>query len=183
VPADSEEGNSKLFISVITISVNIIEDIIFSLHIHLYFQISSHFKFFKRFSFDCLGFNENCRSNLSLIDILIHNCSRLGAKMSSWKLILTHPMLVCFGYFTKPLGYLFIICPSRRLQKVMCYRLSVRMEKLDSNCTNFHEISYYRRVIKSVHQIQVRLNKPKGTDTLHGDRCALIFISRHLRDS
>jgi len=65
----------------------------------------------------------------------------------------------------------------------MCYRLSVRMEQLYSHCTNDHEILYYRRVTKSVHQIKVRLNKPTGADTLHADRSALIFISRHLRDS
>jgi hypothetical protein len=40
------------------------------------------------------------------------------------------------------------------------------MEKFDSHCTNFHEILYHGRVLKSVHQIQVLLNKPTGADTL-----------------
>ena len=66
----------------------------------------------------------------------------------------------------------------------MCYGLYVRMEQLYSHCKkNVHEILYHRRVTKSVHQIQVRIIKPTAADTLHGDRCALIFISRHLRDS
>jgi hypothetical protein len=67
-------------------------------------------------------------------------------------------LLVCFGYLTKPISYSFITCPHRRLQKVMCYRLSVRMEKPNPSCGNFQEILYNGRVLKSVHQIQVWLN-------------------------
>jgi hypothetical protein len=67
-------------------------------------------------------------------------------------------LLVCFGYLTKHISYTFISCPRRRLQKVRCYRLSVRMEKPKPQCTNFQEILYIRRVLKSVNQIQVWLN-------------------------
>jgi hypothetical protein len=74
------------------------------------------------------------------------------------------------GYLTMPLIYLFIRHLRKRLQKAtiraaMFVRLFVRMEKLDSHWTNFHEILYYGCVLKSVDQFHVEKRQTLYVET------------------
>ena len=61
-------------------------------------------------------------------------------------------------------------CPSFGSSVFPSIRPSVRMKKLASHWTEFHEISYFRNFRKCVQKIQVSLKPDKNEGYLHEDR-------------
>ena len=56
--------------------------------------------------------------------------------------------------------------------------MSVRMEQLSSQWTDFHEIWYLMTFLKSVEKIQVLLNSDRHNGLFHEDQFTFMIISR-----
>ena len=125
--------------------------------------------------------SSNTQSGLSTCSRILDAISEL---INNIHVFCVFPLLNAFAKFRKTIISFVMsyvrpsVLSSISLPVRTSIRLSVRMEKLSSHWTGFHEIQYLSIFRKHVKKIHVSLKYNKNNGTLHEDQCTFVIVSR-----